>query len=145
MAAKKRGRPSKYDPTCLERVQSLCERGATDREVARHLGISVSTLYEWKIEFPDFSESLKTGKSSADDRVEASLYHRAVGYSFDAEKIFQFQGEPVRVAYVEHVPPDPTSAIFWLKNRRPDEWREKSEQKLTVDATEEAKRWLGLS
>ena len=61
----------------------------------------------------------------ADDRVERSLYHRAVGYSFESEKIFHHQGEVVRVPIIEHVPPDVGAAMSWLKNRRPDKWRDK--------------------
>ena len=53
------------------------------------------------------------------------MFHKAVGYSFDSEKVFQFQGEVVRAKTREHVPPDTTAMIFWLKNRRPHDWREK--------------------
>jgi hypothetical protein len=65
------------------------------------------------------------GKAEADDRVERSLYSRAVGYSFNSEKIFcNKDGEVTRVPYVEHVPPDVTACIFWLKNRDPAHWRD---------------------
>ena len=70
-------------------------------------------------------KSLKAGKADADDRVERSLYSRAVGYSFNSEKIFcNKDGEVTRVPIVEHVPPDVTAQIFWLKNRKPSEWRD---------------------
>lgn len=46
------------------------------------------------------------------------------GYSYDAVKIFQHNGKPVKVPYVEHVPPDTTACIFWLKNRKPEAWRD---------------------
>ena len=65
------------------------------------------------------------GKAEADDRVERSLYSRAVGYSFNSEKIFcNKDGEVTRVPIVEHVPPDVTAQIFWLKNRDPARWRD---------------------
>jgi hypothetical protein len=73
----------------------------------------------------DFLGSLKAGKEEADDRVERSLYSRAVGYSFNSEKIFcNKDGEVTRVPIVEHVPPDVTAQIFWLKNRDPAHWRD---------------------
>ena len=56
--------------------------------------------------------------------MEGTLYHRAVGYSYDSEKIFS-NGE--RIQYREHVPPDVTAQMFWLKNRRPDEWRDRQD------------------
>ena len=73
---------------------------------------------------------LKSGKEVADNRVERSLYNRAVGYTFDSEKVFQHQGEIVRAKTVEHVPPDTTAGIFWLKNRKPAEWRDKIEHQV---------------
>jgi hypothetical protein len=67
-----------------------------------------------------------SGKAEADSRVERSLYQRAVGYSYDAVKIFMPAGakKPVYAPYREHVPPDVTACIFWLKNRDPAHWRE---------------------
>jgi hypothetical protein len=74
----------------------------------------------------EFLRTLKAGKEVADARVERSLYNRAVGYSYDSEKIFMPAGakEPVRVPIVVHVPPDVTAQIFWLKNRDPARWRD---------------------
>jgi hypothetical protein len=71
------------------------------------------------------------GKGPADDRVERSLYQRAVGYSYNAVKIMQNNGEPVYAEYVEHVPPDPGAAKLWLINRRPEDWREKTYNELS--------------
>jgi len=65
------------------------------------------------------------GKDEADNRVERSLYARATGYSYDAVKIFHTKdGKIIKVPYTEHVPPDVTAQIYWLKNRRPDRWRD---------------------
>jgi hypothetical protein len=66
------------------------------------------------------------GKAEADASVVRSLYQRAVGYSYDAVKIFMPAGakKPIYAPYVEHVPPDVTAAIFWLKNRDPARWRD---------------------
>jgi hypothetical protein len=75
---------------------------------------------------PAFAEALKLGKQNADGRVERSLYQRAIGYSFDAVKIFLPYGSTTLVyaPYIEHVPPDTTACIFWLKNRNPAQWRD---------------------
>lgn len=121
-------RPSDYRAKFCDKAKKLCENGATDLEVADCLNISAATLYRWKVTHPEFCESLKAGKAVADARVERSLYNRAVGYTFDSEKVFQFKGDIVRAETREHVPPDTTAAIFWLKNRKPEEWRDKQEQ-----------------
>jgi len=66
---------------------------------------------------------MRLGKEPADERVTRSLYHRAVGYSYNAVKIMQDKGFPVVVPYIEHVPPDPACASLWLTNRLPREWK----------------------
>jgi len=75
----------------------------------------------------EFCNALKAGKSSADDRVERSLYERANGYTHVEDKIFMHEGQPVIVPTKKHYPPDTTAGIFWLKNRRAEDWREKQE------------------
>lgn len=122
-----RGRPSGYKPELAKQAEKLCKLGATDIELADFFGVSDRTICRWQSEFPDFCQALKAGKESADERVERSLYHKAVGYSFDSEKIFQFQGQIVRAKSREHVPPDATSMIFWLKNRRREQWRDRQD------------------
>ena len=126
------GRPSKYEPVMCERARAMAERGAVDAEIAAALGVALSTLYLWRSQFPEFSEALKRGKDVADDMVEGALFRRATGYSQDAVKIMQHEGSPIEVPYVEHHPPDTTAAIFWLKNRRPKEWRDKRDVDLGV-------------
>ena len=121
------GRPTDYKQEFCEIGHKLASQGATDREIAEELEVSEATLYRWKHSHPEFRESLRLGKEAADDRVEQSLYRRAVGYSFDAIKIMQYEGQPVIVPHVEHVPPDTTAGIFWLKNRRREQWRDKQE------------------
>ena len=122
-----RGRPTDYKQAFCKQAQKLCELGATDRELADFFAVSERTIYRWMIEHDDFCQSLKDGKESADQRVARSLYRRAVGYSFDTVKIMQDKGREVIVPYEEHVPPDVTACIFWLKNRRSKEWRDKRE------------------
>jgi hypothetical protein len=62
--------------------------GGTDREVAQALGVTESTLNLWKLRHPKFSESIKVGKSPADNRTEVSLFRKTTGYSYDSEEIF---------------------------------------------------------
>lgn len=126
----KGGRPSSYKPEFVEIAKKVCSTfGFIDTQLADVLGVSVQTLNSWKIKYPEFLAALKSGKDVPDDRVEASLYHKAIGYSYDAVKIVADAktGSVVKVPYREHVPPDTTAMIFWLKNRRPELWREKHE------------------
>lgn len=117
------GRPSKYNPDFVRQGRRLCLLGANDADIAAFFEIDVATLYRWKLAHDEFREALKLSKAEADEAVESSLYRRALGYSQDATKIFQYEGVPVVVPYVENVAPDTTAMIFWLKNRQPDKWR----------------------
>ena len=67
----------------------------------------------------------RRGKDMADAEMAKSLYHRGMGYSHDEEKIFQYEGEPVRVQTTKHYPPDTPAASLWLRNRQPELWRDK--------------------
>jgi hypothetical protein len=120
-----RGRPPKYDPKLVRIVAKFCEKaGATDVEVADLLSIDVRTLYRWKADYPDFCQALKLGKKPTDDRVERSLLARAVGYEVDETDIRVINGKIVKTTVRKHYPPDSTSMIFWLKNRKPTDWRQ---------------------
>lgn len=127
------GRPSKFKPEFIGQATKLALLGATDRDIADFFEIDERTLYRWKHENAEFCQALKVGKEESDNRVEQSLYRRATGYSHDAVKIFMPAGakEPIYAPFVEHHPPDTTAAIFWLKNRRPDAWRDVN--KLEID------------
>ncbi|HEY6019853.1 MAG TPA: helix-turn-helix domain-containing protein [Candidatus Paceibacterota bacterium] len=121
------GRPSKYKAEYVQSAAKLCRLGATDRDIADFFEVNEATLHRWKLAHPEFSESLKRSKDELDAQVERSLYQRATGYSHRSEKVFQFQGAIVRAETVEHYAPDPTSMIFWLKNRQPEKWRDRRE------------------
>lgn len=127
------GRPTLFKDEYVEQARKLCLLGATDRELADFFNVAESTINLWKLKHSEFSESLKSGKEAADERVERSLFHRAIGYKHDAVKMFQAGGAVLTEPYVEHYPPDTTAAIFWLKNRRPDQWRDRREQNITGD------------
>jgi len=137
MAAKKKvakkGRPSAYKPEFDEQARKLCELGATDLELADFFGVSGRTIYRWAQRHESFCQSLKAGKEAADERVVNSLYRKAVGYEQEEVKIFMPAGaeEPVYAKYIAKHAPDTTAALFWLKNRRPDEWRDKQNHEIT--------------
>jgi hypothetical protein len=127
------GRPSKYQPDYAKQAEKLCLLGATDQEIADFFEVEVRTVYRWKGQFPEFCQALKAGKDQADERVERSLYQQAIGYEQDEVKIFMPAGAegPVYAPFRAKVAPNVTAAIFWLKNRRGSEWRDKTQQELS--------------
>lgn len=127
------GRPSLYDDSYSRQAAKLCELGATDQELADFFEVDVRTIYRWKHDHDEFCQALKGGKTVADERVERSLYQRAIGYEQEEVKIFMPSGadKPVYAPFRAKVAPDTTAAIFWLKNRRSGEWRDKQETELS--------------
>lgn len=121
-------RPSKFKVEYVEQARKLCKLGATDRELAAFFEVSEKTLNNWKLESGEFLQALKSGKDEADDRVERSLFARAIGYEHDDVDIRVIEGRIVETSITKRYPPDTTAAIFWLKNRRKDEWRDKVTQ-----------------
>ena len=132
-AEQRRGRPLEYKPEFAGQAKKLCTLGATDREIADFFGVSTVTIWRWAHRFDDFCNALRAGKEACDDRVERSLYNRAIGYSFDAVKIFMPKDAvaPVYAPYVEHVAPDVSAASLWLRNRRSEVWRDKQSHEHT--------------
>jgi len=120
-------RPTKYTKEHLATVKVLAKLGATNLEMAEALGVALSTFNLWKTLHAEFSDAIKIGKDVADDRVEQSLYQRAMGYSHPETDIRVVDGSIVETPMIKHYAPDTTAAIFWLKNRRPAEWRDKHE------------------
>jgi hypothetical protein len=125
----KGGRPSSYKPEFAAQAAKLCSLGATDQEMADFFEVNVLTIYRWKHAHDEFCKALKVGKEVADERVERSLYQRAIGYEQDEVKIFMPGGaaEPVYAPFRAKIAPDVTAAIFWLKNRRRELWRDVTE------------------
>jgi hypothetical protein len=145
------GQPTKYRPIYCKQAKALTKLGATDMELARFFEVNVDTINLWKLTHPKFSEALKLGKAPSNKRIEQSLYNRARGYSYESEEIFLIDvteerpgptpeapkiivrtKEVKRVPVIKHVPPDPTSMIFWLKNRKRGEWRDKHNHELST-------------
>jgi len=132
------GRPTKYSKKLISQVYELCLLGATDVELAEFFSISESTLNTWKKKYPEFLESLKTGKAVADAKVANSLYQRAIGYQSTDTKFATHEGLITdQREYTKHCPPDITAAIFWLKNRQPEKWREKTESNIKITSVDE--------
>lgn len=121
------GRPTKYTPENLNMVRMLAKLGATNQEMAEALNVTLSTFHLWRNTHEEFSDAIKVGKDAADDRVAESLYQRAMGYSHPELDIRVIDGAIVETPVIKHYAPDTTAAIFWLKNRRPQEWRDKQE------------------
>ena len=116
----------------LLRIQGWARDGLTDEQISKNMRISRSTLKEWKKKFPTFSAALKESKDIADREVENALYKRARGYSYE-EKTFEPVKDPDTGEVVmtltkvvkKEVVADTTAQIFWLKNRKPKEWRDR--------------------
>ena len=129
-------RPSLFKPEYVEWAEKFALLGATDKDLASVFEVSLSTIEAWKRDKVEFLNALKRGKMTADANVAAKLYHRAMGYSHKAVKISSSpDGKEHITEYMERYPPDTTAAIFWLKNRRPDLWRDKVHQEISVDQT----------
>lgn len=124
----KGGRPTTYKAEYCGLATNYALLGAKDDEMADFFGVDVATLKRWKKAHPEFCAAIKEGKEEADANVAKSLYRRAIGYSCPDTKFATFEGKITdSEEYTKHHPPDTTAAIFWLKNRRKEEWREKSE------------------
>ena len=115
------------EPEALLLVEAWARDGLTDEQIANNMGISTSTFYEWKKEYLEFSETLKKGKEVVDVQVENALLKRALGYTYQ-ETTNEYDKDgvlKVSKVVVKEITPDTTAQIFWLKNRRPDIWRDK--------------------
>ena len=110
------------EPEGLLKLEGWARDGLIDEQIAQNIGIAASTLYEWKKQYPEISEALKKGKEVVDRQVENALLKRALGYEYD-EITMEYGKETKRVT--KQVVPDVTAQIFWLKNRKPDQWRDK--------------------
>ena len=111
-------------------VEGWSRDGLTQQQIANNLGINVDTLIEYKKKYPDFSEALKKGKEVVDIEVENALLKRALGYKYD-EVTYENGVETKRVT--KEVQPDTTAQIFWLKNRKPKNWKDKQNSENTSD------------
>lgn len=118
------GRDSKFSDSLAQIMLELYEKGYTDKQVAKFVGISERAINYWKGNNKSFLQSLRNSKGVADDLVEASLFNRAIGYTSKETKVFNYYGKIIKTEIDRYYPPDVTAQIFWLKNRRPDTWRD---------------------
>ena len=125
--AKGKGRPTKFDKIDMNVIETCVKKGFTDKEISDMLRITVRTFHNWKKQNKDFFHSLKDWKNYADEKVERSLYERATGYEHIDTHFSNFQGIVTATEYTKCYAPDPTSMIFWLKNRKPKDWRDRIE------------------
>lgn len=123
------------EPEGLTLLAGWAREGLTDEQIAKEMGISRSTLNEWKKKYPDISDTLKKGKEVVDRMVENALLKRALGYEYDEVKE-KYEGDTLveRTVTRKEVVPDTTAQIFWLKNRKPDKWRDKREELVSAKA-----------
>src|SRR5882762_8138314 len=117
------GRPSLYKPEFAEQAYGLCLAGATNQELAECFDVGRSTIDNWLRKHPEFALAARRGRGLADGRVAHGLYSRAIGYTYETTRVVLHRGEPVSVPHTVHRPPDVRAGIFWLLNRRPQQWR----------------------
>ena len=116
----------------LLKIEGWARDGLTDEQIADNIGIRRPTLYDWKKKYSDISDALKRGKEVIDRQVENALLKRALGYEYvETTKELTDLGLTVTKQVTKQVAPDTTAQIFWLKNRKPKEWRDKKETEVT--------------
>ncbi|WP_278972937.1 transposase [Peptostreptococcus anaerobius] len=126
------------EPEGLLKLEGWARDGLTDEQIAKNMGVRTSTLYDWKKKYSEISESLKKGKEVVDRAVENALLKRALGYSYtETTKELVETKMIVTKEVVKEVQPDTTAQIFWLKNRRPDIWRDRKDLEAKVDVNQQ--------
>ena len=115
-----KGRPTRYRPEYADQARQAYELGACDEDVARLFKIDISTFYRWRHRHADFTAACVIGREHADSRVEMSLYQRACGFEYTAERAFMFSTwtDPVIARFSRRVLGDPWAAMQWLRIRR---------------------------
>lgn len=129
------------EPEGLLKIEGWARDGLTDEQIANNIGISVSCLNNWKNKYVEILESLKRGKEVIDRQVENALLKRALGYEYTEttrEYIPELDEMKTTKKVTKQVAPDTTAQIFWLKNRKPEKWRDKQEyeDRLLINLTE---------
>jgi hypothetical protein len=124
----KRGRPPKFREEFPELAMHLCRLGGTNKDLALALGVSTAAIDKWIANKPEFAEAVREGRELADARVASALYQRAVGAVVPDTHIATFEGKTIITPLLKHFPPDTAACSLWLRNRRPDLWREKTTQ-----------------
>ena len=124
---------SKYETHVKDKlilIEAWARNGLTDEQIAKNLGIGKTTFYKYLSEHNELSELLKKSKEVVDIQVENALLKRALGYKYDevTKELNEDTGElEVTKVVTKEVQPDTTAQIFWLKNRKPEDWRDRKE------------------
>ena len=105
-------------------LEGWARDGLTDEQIAKNIGINRTTLYDWKKKEVNIADALKKGKEVIDFEVENALLKRALGYEYEEET---YENGILTKKVKKQVAPDTTAQIFWLKNRKKEQWREKVE------------------
>ncbi len=121
-----RGRPTKKNPSVVAKIYELARKGKTALQISKIIGINPSTIGHWMRMDIDFSIALRESRQEADELVEAATFKRALGYeqTYTTQKLTN-TGKVVTVEETVHIPPNPTSQLFWLKNRKPHDWKDR--------------------
>jgi len=127
-------------------VEAWARDDLIDEQIAKNLGISVQTLNTYKKEHVEFLESVKRGKEVADIEVENALNKRALGYSYvEVKTSTNAAGIITTTETTKEVAADTTAQIFWLKNRKPKEWRDRKDIDTNVNMTGETFNKIDLT
>lgn len=117
----------------LLRLGAWARDGLTDEQISKNIGISRKTLAEWKNRFSDICDTLKKNKEVADIEVENALHKRAVGYKTVEQRVEESEKDGKKIITIsKEVAPETAAAIFWLKNRQPNKWRDKHDVNASV-------------
>lgn len=142
----KSGAKSKYEDTFPEVAEGYARRGLSDSDIAKNLGISLQSYYDYQKKFPEFLEAIRRGKRPANIIVENALYKRCVGFEYD--EVTQEIGKDEKGKQVvkkkivkKHIVPDVNAIRFWLTNREPELWKNFREE-TGADNIEEIKATL---
>ncbi len=140
----KMGRPTLYKDEFVEQVKGLCWLGAIDKEIADFFGVTETTINNWKIKHPDFFESIKEGKLWADANMAGALYKSGMGehYTEEDRVISDGDGGQEVVTLKKQIPPDYRAQSLWLRNRRPENWRDKVEVDTAIEIKETSVEFL---
>src|SRR5258707_15461623 len=118
------GRPTIYKPENAEIARHACMLGATNEALAERFEVCRRTIDNWIATIPEFRDAVRFGREVADASVVSALFARCTGMEQKMTKVFCHRGQPVTATYTAHLPPDVRACFFWLRNRRPRQWRE---------------------
>lgn len=138
------GRPTAYRKEYVDIVFRLALLNIDEKRMAGVFNVTEKTFNAWKKRYPEFLQSLRDGRDNADSKVAKSLFERAMGYTCKETKVFCYQGEIVTVDVEKHYPPDPSSMIFYLKNKQRALWKDRRNEEDDDDREKLAEALRGV-